>query len=67
MVNVSSILTTQLKYVSHFKFKTMQRYIVNGKFYGWLTEDGKLSNNYDYNGNQLTSDKELKELIKFYE
>ena len=43
-----------------------ERYVVNGKFYGWFTNDGKLTNNYDYNGEQLTSDKKLKELIKFY-
>ena len=44
----------------------MQRYIVNGKFYGWFTEDGKLTNNYDYNGNQIVSDNELKKLITKY-
>ena len=44
----------------------MQRYIVNGKFYGWFTEDGKLTNNYDYNGNQIVSDDELKKLITKY-
>ncbi len=44
----------------------MQRYIVNGKFYGWFTNDGKLSNNYDYNGNKIVSDKELQEIINKY-
>ena len=45
---------------------TMQKYIINNKFYGWITDDGKLTNNYDYNGNQIVSDDELKKLITKY-
>jgi len=44
----------------------MQKYIINNKFYGWITKDGKLTNNYDFNGNKIVSDKELKKLITKY-
>ena len=44
----------------------MQKYIINNKFYGWITNDGKLTNNYDYNGNQIVSDKELQKIINKY-